>query len=187
MATIRNGRRVSAADAFLHPAEGRPNLTVEVDALVTRILFDGDRAIGVQVRRGNDVAEYRAALAASLRSLGRLNHLTGRDGEAERTLEQSVATARELAAAHRGVADYQRDVADHRLIRPALAGAQPGVLLGVAEDHPGLMLGRPEDDRVTLGVVAQRGLSAAGGTVGAVAHDVVLEGGRRGSAGGTKG
>jgi choline dehydrogenase len=71
MATIRNGRRVSAADAFLHPAEGRPNLTVEVDAFATRILFDGDRARGVEVRRGNDVVEYRAAREVVL-SLGSL-------------------------------------------------------------------------------------------------------------------
>jgi choline dehydrogenase len=71
MATIRNGRRVSAADAFLHPAEKRPNLTVAVDSLVTRVLFDGDRTVGVEVRRGNDVVQYRAAREVIL-SLGSL-------------------------------------------------------------------------------------------------------------------
>jgi len=71
MATIRKGRRVSAADAFLHPAESRPNLSVEVDSLVTRIEFDGDRATGVEVRRGNDVVHHHARREIVL-SLGSL-------------------------------------------------------------------------------------------------------------------
>lgn len=45
--TIKNGRRWSAADAFLHPAKNRPNLRVEQQAHATRILFDGRRAKGV--------------------------------------------------------------------------------------------------------------------------------------------
>ena len=36
--TIRNGRRASAATAYLRPALRRPNLTIEVHALVTRVL-----------------------------------------------------------------------------------------------------------------------------------------------------
>ncbi len=71
MATIRRGRRVSAADAFLHPAESRPNLTVMVESLVTRVLFDGDRASGVEVRRGNEVLQHRATREVIL-SLGSL-------------------------------------------------------------------------------------------------------------------
>ncbi len=40
----RKGRRCSTAAAYLHPASGRPNLKVLTGALVTRILFEGDRA-----------------------------------------------------------------------------------------------------------------------------------------------
>ena len=36
--TQRDGRRWSAADAYLHPAAGRPNLTVQTDALVTGVV-----------------------------------------------------------------------------------------------------------------------------------------------------
>jgi choline dehydrogenase len=50
--TIRNGRRVSAARAYLHPVRGRPNLDVQCRAFVTRILFDGTRARGVEVDNG---------------------------------------------------------------------------------------------------------------------------------------
>jgi choline dehydrogenase len=47
--TQRRGRRWSAADAYLHPAEQRPNLTVQTNALVTKVIIDDKRAIGVQV------------------------------------------------------------------------------------------------------------------------------------------
>lgn len=51
--TQRAGRRWSAADAYLHPAAGRPNLTVLTDALVTGIAMSGSRAAGVHyLQRG---------------------------------------------------------------------------------------------------------------------------------------
>jgi choline dehydrogenase-like flavoprotein len=58
--TQRNGLRCSAADAYLHPAMQRANLTVLTDAHCTRVLFDGDRASGVEVERGNQLVELRA-------------------------------------------------------------------------------------------------------------------------------
>ncbi len=50
--TIYNGRRVSAARAFLHPAMKRPNLDVRTGVHVTRIDLDGRRATGVTYRKG---------------------------------------------------------------------------------------------------------------------------------------
>ncbi len=51
--TARNGFRMSAARAYLRPARRRPNLTVVTNAHATRILFDGQRAVGVEyVRNG---------------------------------------------------------------------------------------------------------------------------------------
>jgi choline dehydrogenase len=49
--TIHRGRRWSAAMAYLRPAMARPNLTVEVEALCTRILFSGTKAVGIEYRR----------------------------------------------------------------------------------------------------------------------------------------
>jgi len=46
--TVRDGRRCSAADAYLRPALPRKNLNVEVQALATRLIFDGTRAAGVE-------------------------------------------------------------------------------------------------------------------------------------------
>lgn len=47
--TISGGRRVSAADAFLKPARRRTNLRVLTSARVTRVVFQGLRALGVEV------------------------------------------------------------------------------------------------------------------------------------------
>jgi choline dehydrogenase len=58
--TQRNGMRCSAAVAYLHPAMGRPNLEVITDALATRILFDGDRAVGVEYERANELSRVLA-------------------------------------------------------------------------------------------------------------------------------
>jgi choline dehydrogenase len=47
-ATQRNGKRCSAAEGFLKPALGRKNLEVITGAMVDRILFEGNRAVGVR-------------------------------------------------------------------------------------------------------------------------------------------
>ena len=59
--TVTRGRRGSTARVFLKPAMRRPNLTVETHALVSRVRFEGRRAVGVDyVQRGAG----RAAAAA---------------------------------------------------------------------------------------------------------------------------
>ena len=49
---IRNGRRVSAARGYLHPAMSRSNLTVRTHAHATALVLDGKRAVGVKYRKG---------------------------------------------------------------------------------------------------------------------------------------
>jgi choline dehydrogenase-like flavoprotein len=48
----RNGERCSVAAAYLHPAMKRSNLTVLTGAQALRVVLDGKRAVGVEVRRG---------------------------------------------------------------------------------------------------------------------------------------
>src|SRR5213595_375441 len=48
---IHRGRRLSAARAYLHPVMGRPNLEVRCKTFVEGVVFDGTRAVGVQVSR----------------------------------------------------------------------------------------------------------------------------------------
>ena len=51
--TQRDGARWSAADGYLHPAAGRPNLDLRTGARATRVLLDGDRAVGVDYVQGS--------------------------------------------------------------------------------------------------------------------------------------
>ncbi len=46
---VRRGRRLSSARAYLHPAMKRKNLTVKTRAMVTKVIFEGKRATGVEV------------------------------------------------------------------------------------------------------------------------------------------
>jgi len=58
---IRKGRRLSAARAYLHPVMDRPNLKVITRAFVSRVLFEGKTAVGVQYQRARGaVQEVRA-------------------------------------------------------------------------------------------------------------------------------
>uniref|UniRef100_A0A8C6IB91 Choline dehydrogenase n=1 Tax=Mus spicilegus TaxID=10103 RepID=A0A8C6IB91_MUSSI len=46
--TVHQGKRWSTACAYLHPVLSRPNLRAEVQTLVSRVLFEGTRAVGVE-------------------------------------------------------------------------------------------------------------------------------------------
>lgn len=58
--TIRNARRNSTARAFLRPAMKRPNLRVITRAMVTRVIIEEGRAVGVEYRRGGETVTLRA-------------------------------------------------------------------------------------------------------------------------------
>lgn len=58
--TTKGGKRCSAAVGYLHPVEGRPNLTIATRALAQRILFDGKAAIGVAFEQGGRIVRARA-------------------------------------------------------------------------------------------------------------------------------
>jgi choline dehydrogenase len=58
--TQKGGRRCSAADAFLRPALGRPNLTVLTGALARRIRIENGRATGLEIETADGVHELTA-------------------------------------------------------------------------------------------------------------------------------
>ena len=58
--TIHEGRRWSAASAYLRPALKRANLTVQSHALVSRILFNGTRATGIEYVQRGEVVQVHA-------------------------------------------------------------------------------------------------------------------------------
>ncbi len=79
--TVKNGRRNSAARAFLAPARSRKNLTVMTGALVTRVLFEGRRAVGVEYlkngRKENAKAAREVILAGGAVNSPQLLQLSG--------------------------------------------------------------------------------------------------------------
>ncbi len=58
--TTKGGRRFSAADAFLRPAKGRDELDVVAKALVTRVVLERGRAVGVEYEQGGKSHTARA-------------------------------------------------------------------------------------------------------------------------------
>lgn len=59
--TKKNGRRCSAAVAYLHPVASRPNLAVRTGAHVLNILLERRRAVGVRFEQAGQMIEARAA------------------------------------------------------------------------------------------------------------------------------
>jgi choline dehydrogenase len=59
--TIHNGRRWSAATAYLTPILARKNLTIESNAHVSRVLFEGRRTVGVEFVQNKEKKQARAS------------------------------------------------------------------------------------------------------------------------------
>jgi choline dehydrogenase len=59
-ATIRKGRRMSTAFCYLDPARGRPNLTIQANALTECLLLEGKRCVGVRYTLNGQQHEARA-------------------------------------------------------------------------------------------------------------------------------
>ncbi len=66
--TTRNGRRCSSAVAYLRPALKTGNLEIRTGCRATRILFEGDRAVGVEYARNGKLEQARAGQEVILSS-----------------------------------------------------------------------------------------------------------------------
>ncbi len=62
-ATIRNGVRCSTSRGFLSPAQSRTGLTVQSNTLVTSLVIEAGRAVGVRYRQGRQASTWRAPSA----------------------------------------------------------------------------------------------------------------------------
>lgn len=106
--TIRNGRRWSAAMAFLRAAEGRPNLRIETGRRCAKILFEGKRAVGVSLEDGTEFRSRREViLAAGALESPRLLQLSG-IGNAKDLATHGIASIADLP----GVGENYQDHAE---------------------------------------------------------------------------
>jgi choline dehydrogenase len=119
--TVRNGRRCSAAVAYLRPARRRPNLRVETDALACRVLLDGRRAVGVAYRKGGKPHEARAArevilCAGAIQSPQLL--LCSGIGPAEELRAVGIEPRHDLPGVGQGLQDHFQARAVYRAPKP---------------------------------------------------------------------
>ena len=107
--TIKDGKRCSAAVAYLHPAMDRPNLRVETRAQATRLLFEGKRAVGVEYVQGGETkrafADSEVILAGGAINSPQLLQLSG-IGPAELLREHGVAVVHDLPGVGENLQDH---------------------------------------------------------------------------------
>ncbi|WP_457324197.1 GMC family oxidoreductase [Roseateles sp. P5_E11] len=107
--TQDRGERCSAARAYLRPHLGRPNLRVTVQAQVQRILFDGRRAVGVEVKVGGVLRRLQArrevVLAAGAIQSPQLLMLSG-VGDAAQLQAQGIAVLHHLPGVGANLQDH---------------------------------------------------------------------------------
>jgi 4-pyridoxate dehydrogenase len=119
--TIRDGRRCSAAIAYLRPALERENLTVETGALVTRIVLEGTRAVGVEYRHGGETHTVRALrevlLAGGVINSPQLLMLSG-IGDPEKLRAAGIQTQVPLRGVGRSLQDHVTAMLSYRRTSP---------------------------------------------------------------------
>jgi choline dehydrogenase len=118
---IRNGRRHSAAGAFLVPILDRPNLTVWPHTHATRVTFTGHRATGVEVIRSGVRAQARARrevlLTAGAVDSPKLLMLSG-VGPADELRRLGIPVVHDLPGVGRDLQDHLRVSPRWHAIRP---------------------------------------------------------------------
>jgi len=163
--TIHKGRRMSAARAFLYPARGRKNLDIRTEVRVTRIIFEGRRAVGVEYQRGGKRHELRAnkevLLAAGAIASPQILQVSGIGNPAHLNrigvpvlqplqgvgenlsdhfgvrLAARVRNARTLNERTRGLALAGESATD-LLLRKGVLAQSPGVALALCKSRPAL-------------------------------------------------
>jgi choline dehydrogenase len=107
--TIRDGRRWSAASAYLHPALKRPNLKAEIGARTTRIIIENGRATGVEFVQGGETrqafADAEVLLCAGAVQSPQILMLSG-IGDSEASSAVGVTPVHELKGVGANLQDH---------------------------------------------------------------------------------
>ncbi|MGZ9030567.1 MAG: GMC family oxidoreductase [Burkholderiaceae bacterium] len=125
--TQKNGERWSVARAYLDPARGRSNLTIETNAFATQLLFDGKRAVGVRFEQGGQTRELRARrevlLAAGALQTPQLLMVSG-IGPGEHLRELGIGTIADLPVGD-NLQDHPDIIVNRRVDNSDLLGLSP--------------------------------------------------------------
>jgi len=161
--TQRRGARWSCADAYLKPVLHRGNLTLKTGATVRRIVFDGDRATGVEFddtdgRRHTVRAAREVVLCAGAVNTPQLLMLSG-VGDPARLSEFGIPVVRESPEVGRNLLDHlvtplgfavgedslfsaekPAELANYLLRRRGMLTSNVGEAYGFVRSRPGLEL-----------------------------------------------
>lgn len=129
--TQRQGKRHSTAMAYLHPAQHRPNLTVLKQSLVTRVLFEGTRAVGVAYLKDRQEQQIRVNKEVIL-SGGTIN-------SPQVLMLSGIGPAEQLRALGIGVLvdlpGVGSNLQDHPCVSVCFASKQPVSLFGIETEE----------------------------------------------------
>ncbi len=107
--TVKDGKRHSTAAAFLLPILQRPNLTTTTGALVTRLLFEGTRAVGVEYLHEGTLHQVRVnsevILSAGAFDSPKLLMLSG-IGDAEYLQAMAISVVTDLPGVGQNLQDH---------------------------------------------------------------------------------
>jgi choline dehydrogenase-like flavoprotein len=127
--TQKNGERWSAADAFLTPNLGRPNLSVQTHARAARVIFSGTRAVGIEYIQGGTphVVEARreVILSAGAFQSPQLLLLSG-IGDAKTLSAMGIRTLVDAPGVGSNLRDHVDFIMAYRSPRKDLIGLMPG-------------------------------------------------------------
>jgi len=126
---VHNGRRLSAARAYLHPVMKRPNLKVVTRALVHRVNFEGTRATGVQYQvhgRVRSVAAREVILCGGAFNSPQLLQLSG-VGNADELSALGIPVVHDLPAVGQHMQDHLEVYVQHSCTQPV--SLQPNLQL----------------------------------------------------------
>jgi choline dehydrogenase len=169
---IRNGQRESVFRSYTFPLMDRPNLTVLTHALVQRIVVEGSKAVGVDIRHRGASRRIDAGAEVVL-SLGANNTpkvlmLSG-IGDQDELSRVGVPLRQHLAGVGRNLQDHVSFdcMWEYRDSQPPRNNAAEVVLLGETESgltHPDVFAWQVEVPYATDETAARFGLPAAGWT-----------------------
>jgi choline dehydrogenase-like flavoprotein len=132
----RKGERCSAAAAYLHPVQTRPNLTILTHARAQKITFDGRRATGIIVKRGlarlHLKARHEVILCAGAFGSPQLLLLSGVGPEAELSA-QGIPVHHALDGVGQNLQDHLDYTISHRSLRADTVGLNPKGLMRLAK------------------------------------------------------
>jgi choline dehydrogenase len=127
---IHRGRRLSAARAYLYPVRNRKNLTIRTRTFATRVLFNGTRAVAVEIeRRGGGTERLEAGeiiLAGGAFNSPQLLQLSG-IGRAEDLAALGIPVVADLPGVGRHLQDHLEVYIQYRSLQPV--SMQPALQL----------------------------------------------------------